>query len=219
MAEDASVPVSLILDHGASFEHCVRALRWGFSDVMYDGSKLPLEDNIATTRQVVLAAHAVGAGVEGDLGIVGDGKTYQSYGAQQEGFTDPDTAERFVAETGVDFLAVAIGTAHGQYEGEPQLDLDLLARIEERVAVPLVLHGGSGLSDEQFGAAAATAIGKINIFTDLATEACGRMVEMARGEEASYFALTRQIQEAFRDRCEHHLDVFGANLKAAGGVA
>ncbi|MFC1526145.1 class II fructose-bisphosphate aldolase [Candidatus Latescibacterota bacterium] len=218
LVEETTVPVSLILDHGASFEHCIRALHSGFSDVMYDGSKLPLEDNIATTRQVVAAAHALGAGVEAELGIVGDGSAYQDFGAQREGFTDPATAERFVAETGVDFLAVAIGTAHGAYEGEPQLALDLLAEIEARVEVPLVLHGGSGLSEEQFRAAALAGIGKINIYTDLATEAGRRMVEVARGDEASYSALTRQIRQAFRDRCEYHLDLFGASGRAGGSA-
>lgn len=214
LVEETTVPVSLILDHGASFEHCIRALHSGFSDVMYDGSKLPLEENIATTRQVVAAAHAVGAGVEAELGLVGDGGTYQEFISRGEGFTDPATAERFVAETGVDLLAVAIGTAHGAYEGEPQLALDLLAEIEARVEVPLVLHGGSGLTEEQFRAAAAAAIGKINIYTDLATEAGRRMVGVARGDGASYAAMTEQIREGFRDRCEYHLDLFGATGKA-----
>jgi fructose-bisphosphate aldolase class II len=214
LAEEATVPVSLILDHGASWEHCLRALDSGFSDVMYDGSKRPLEENIATTRQVVEAAHAAGAGVEAELGIVGDGGSYQEFGARREGFTDPATAERFVAETGVDLLAVAIGTAHGAYEGEPQLALDLLSEIERRVELPLVLHGGSGLSEEQFRAAAQAGIAKINIYTDLATEAGRRMVEAARAEGATHAAMTRHIREAFRDRCEWHLDVFGASGRA-----
>ncbi|MFH1571385.1 MAG: class II fructose-bisphosphate aldolase [Gemmatimonadota bacterium] len=214
LAAEATVPVSLSLDHGASYEHCIRALAMGFTDVMYDGSKLPVEENAATTRQVVRAAHAVGAGVEAELGIVGDGGSYQSFGARQEGFTDPEVAARFVADTGVDFLAVAVGTAHGHYQGEPHLDLDLLERIAARVAVPLSLHGGSGLTEAQFRAAAASAVGKISIFTDLATEASRRLVEVARGKEASYFALTRQVREAFRDRCLYHLELFGAAGKA-----
>ena len=214
MAESASVPVSLILDHGASSEHCVRALALGFSDVMFDGSKLELDQNIAGTRAVVRAGHALGAAVEGELGIVGQGNSYQSFGAQREGFTDPATAARFVAETGVDLLAVAIGTAHGQYEGDPELALDLLAEIRAAVDIPLVLHGGSGLADEQFRAAVAGGIAKINIFTDLATEAARRMVELASGENPSYFALTQQIREAFKERCIHHLDLFGASGKA-----
>lgn len=214
MAEDATIPVSIILDHGASFEHCMKALSLGFSDVMYDGSKLPLEENIANTRLVVRAAHAMGAAVEAELGQVGSGRTYQSFGARGEGFTDPDAVERFVEKTDVDFLAVAIGTAHGQYEGEAKLDLDLLAEIRDRVDIPLVLHGGSGLSADQFRAAIAAGICKINIFTNLVMEANKRMIEAAKEENASCFTLTTQIREAFQYQCERHLDVFGTTGRA-----
>jgi fructose-bisphosphate aldolase, class II len=210
MAEDATVPVSLILDHGASFEHCIKALKAGFTDVMYDGSKLPVEENIETTRWIVRAAHAVGAAVEAELGHVGIGSQYQSFGAQGKGFTDPAMVERFVAETGVDFLAIAIGTAHGLYEGEPHIDLDLLREVRNRVDIPLVLHGGTGLSEQQFKAAVAGGISKINIFTDLAMSAGSRMIEAAKGDKPSYFGMTNQVREAFLDRCKWFIDVFGA---------
>jgi fructose-bisphosphate aldolase class II len=214
MAEEAAVPVSICLDHGASFEHCVKALSLGFTDVMYDGSQLPLEENIANTRMVVRAAHAAGAAVEAEVGHVGAGSTYQSFGAQGKGFTEPAAAERFVTETGVDCLAIAIGTAHGLFEGEPNLALDLLAEIRERVHVPLVMHGGSGLSDEQFRAAIAGGICKINVFTSLAVEATKRLADAAKGENTSYFGLTGQIREAFHDLCGWHLDVFGTTDQA-----
>jgi fructose-bisphosphate aldolase class II len=158
----------------------------------------------------VRAAHAVGAAVEAELGHVGSGSDYQSFGAQGKGFTDPDTVERFVAETGVDFLAIAIGTAHGLYEGEPNIDLDLLQEIRRRVDVPLVLHGGTGLSEQQFKAAVAGGICKINIFTDLAMAAGSRMIESAKGDRPSYFGMTNQVREAFQDRCRWFIDVFGA---------
>jgi len=209
MAEDSTVPISIILDHGASFEHCMKALSLGFSDVMYDGSKLPLKENIANTKMVVRTAHAIGSAVEAELGQVGTGRTYQSFGAQGKGFTDPDIVEQFVEETGVDLLAVAIGTAHGIYEGEPKLNLELLAEIRERVDIPLVLHGGSGLSDDQFRAAIDGGISKVNIFTNLVVEANKRMIEASKAEDASYFTLTTQIREAFQYQCERHLDVFG----------
>ena len=109
IAQDAAVPISLILDHGADYEHCMQALAYGFTDVMYDGSKLPFEENISTTRLIVRAAHAIGAAVEAELGHVGRGSEYQSFGAQGKGFTEPVAVEEFVAETGVDFLAVAVG--------------------------------------------------------------------------------------------------------------
>lgn len=214
MAEEATVPVSIILDHGASFEHCIKALDAGFSDVMYDGSKLPVEENIATTRLVVRAAHAVGAAVEAELGHVGVGHTYSEFGALGKGFTEPDVVVRFVEETGVDFLAIAIGTAHGLYDGEPKLALDLLHAIRERVEIPLVLHGGSGLNDGQFRDVVAGGISKINFFTNLTVEAKRRMVAHASSEDASMFSMMGQVREAFRDECARMLDVFGTAGKA-----
>lgn len=214
MAEDATIPVSIILDHGASFEHCMKAIKLGFPDVMYDGSRLPLDENIANTKMVVRAAHAVGVSVEAELGHVGDGRTYQSYGAKRKGFTEPDIVEHFINETGVDFLAIAIGTAHGRYEGEPNIDTELLEEIRRRTDIPLVLHGGSGLSDHQFRQAVSGGISKINIFTSLAEEASKRMIESAKDEKASYFSLTNKIREAFFDQAVHHIDVFGSGGRA-----
>jgi len=214
MAEDATVPVSLVLDHGAGFEHCVKALALGFSDVMCDGSKLPLEENIAQTKLIVRAAHVIGAGVEAELGHVGSGHDYQTFGALGMGFTEPAAAERFVAETGVDALAIAIGTAHGQYQGEPRLALDLLAEIRARVAIPLVLHGGSGLAATQFRSAIEGGVAKINIFTDLATEARNRLAAEAGREEATLLSLLAQVREGFQHQCERHIDLFGATGRA-----
>ncbi len=214
LAQEASVPVSIILDHGASFEHCIKALHVGFTDVMYDGSRLPFEENVATTRIVAQAAHAVGAAVEAELGHVGTGSDYSQFGALGKGFTDPALVEQFVEQTGVDFLAIAIGTAHGLYDGEPTLALDLLADIRRRVEIPLVLHGGSGLSDEQFKAAIAGGIQKINIFTNLAVESGRRMVEHASHPQVSLFSMTNQIREAFRDECARLFDAFGTTGQA-----
>jgi len=213
-AEDASTPVSVMLDHGGSIELCLKALRLGFSDVMYDGSKLPLDENIANTRQVVKAAHAVGACVEAELGHVGSGNEYQSFGAQRLGFTDPAVVEHFVEKTGVDFLAIAIGTAHGPYQGDPMLDLELLAEIRRRVEIPLVLHGGSGLSKDQFQAAIRTGICKINVATDLLMTAGQRMVQEAQAEKASYFSLSQASSQAICERASYYLNIFGAAGKA-----
>ena len=213
-AEDAPGPVSLMLDHGANFVMCMKALKLGFSDVMYDGSQLPIAENIANTKAVVQVAHAFGACVEAELGHVGAGGEYQGFGAQRQGFTNPDDVERFVAETGVDFLAVAIGTAHGEYQSEPHLDLDLLAEIRQRVDIPLVMHGGSGLSAAQFQAAIASGISKINVATDLFNTAGRRVVEAAHGEKPSYLGMEQVALEAFRERCGYYLDIFGAVGKA-----
>lgn len=214
-AEGAGVPISLMLDHGASFEQCVKALAYGFTDVMYDGSKLPLEENIANTQLVVRAAHAVGVAVEAELGQVGSGREYQTFGAQRRGFTDPETVERFVAETGVDFLAVAIGTAHGLYDGEPEIDLELLAEIRRRVEVPLVLHGGTGVSEEQFRGAIQGGISKINVATDLFVTAGRRLIRAAAAEGASYWSLNKTATESFRERSAYYVDLFGATGRAA----
>lgn len=213
LAEDSAVPIAVILDHGASHEHCERALDWGFTDVMIDGSRLPLAENIATTRRVAETAHAAGAGVEAELGHVGSGKDYAREAGQ--GLTDPEEAVRFVAETGVDTLAVAVGTAHGLYDGEPKLALDRLAALRDRLDVPLVLHGGSGLSDDQYRAAIARGIAKINIFTNLAIEAAARTRAAAQNPDSSLHALTAQIREGFRVECERLLDVFGATGQAS----
>ncbi|HEY3285041.1 MAG TPA: class II fructose-bisphosphate aldolase [Armatimonadota bacterium] len=213
-AEDSPVPVSLMLDHGSSFEQCIRALHFGFTDVMIDGSKLPLEENIATTRQVVRAAHAVGALVEAELGQVGSGSDYQSFGAQRKGFTDPAIVERFVEETGVDLLAVAIGTAHGLYQGDPQVDLELLSDIRARVGLPLVLHGGTGCSEEQFRAVIRGGIAKINVATDLFVTAGKNMVTRAAQEKANYWELCKTATETFRERSEYYLRLFGTEGRA-----
>lgn len=213
-AASAQVPVSLMLDHGSSFEQCIRAIGLGFTDVMYDGSKLPLEENIANTKAVVRAAHAVGVAVEAELGHVGSGREYQSFGARRLGFTDPATVERFVNETGVDFLAVAIGTAHGVYQGEPHLDLDLLRAIRARVAIPLVMHGGSGLTDDQFRSAIQAGINKINVATELFMTSAQRITAEARARDLSYFDIARLAADTFCQRCTHYIDLFGEAGKA-----
>jgi len=209
--QDASVPVSLMLDHGGSVANCITALQYGFSDVMFDGSSLPLEENIAQTRQVVEAAHAVGAGVEAELGHVGVGADYRDPDKVKAGYTDPAAAERFVAETGVDFLAIAIGTAHGVYQGTPELDIERLSEIRKRVDIPLVLHGGSGLSDEQFRSAIEAGICKVNVFTDLGLTACRRAVTAAQAPDVSFFSIGEAFTEAFRERCGYYMDLFGAS--------
>ena len=214
LAEGASVPIALMLDHGANLEQCIRAIRYGFSDVMYDGSALSLAENIATTRTIVRAAHAVGVGVEAELGHVGSGADYAAYGAQRAGFTEPDTVAPFVEQTGVDVLAVAFGSAHGVYQGEPRLDEDLLRRLRARTDIPLAMHGGSGLSREQFQGAIAAGISKINVFTELGLTTGQRLCAHAADGKASYFSFQDVIRATFRERCADYLEVFGAAGKA-----
>ena len=171
MAKKAKVPVCVHYDHGLTFEKCMEALQLGFSSVMYDCSTDTYEDNVAKVAEMVKICHAMGASVEGELGHVGDNE------GSAEGsdhlldpsafFTDVSMARDFVERTGVDALAVAVGNAHGDYKFPPKLDFDRISDIAERTGVPLVLHGGSGLSDSDFRTAIQRGICKVNIFTDI----------------------------------------------------
>lgn len=164
-ARSASVPVCLHLDHGSSFELAVRAVKEGYTSVMIDGSKLPFEENIDVSRRVVSVAHPNNIPVEAELGKVG-GKE-DDHEAVADTNTDPAEAKEFVEKTGIDSLAVAIGTAHGFYVGTPVLDKERLSEIREVVDIPLVLHGASGLSDEDVMDCVKRGICKVNFATEL----------------------------------------------------
>ncbi|KAB2953826.1 class II fructose-1,6-bisphosphate aldolase [Heliorestis acidaminivorans] len=165
--DKASVPVALHLDHGTSFEQCVQCISSGFTSVMIDGSKHALEDNIALTNRVLSVARAVGVSVEAELGKIGGTEDDIHVDEKDALFTDPEEARYFVEKTGVDALAVAIGTAHGQYKGRPELDFERLSQIEKLVDVPLVLHGSSGVPDEDIRRAIEIGVRKVNIDTNL----------------------------------------------------
>ena len=164
-AERASVPVCMHLDHGDSFELAMRALRVGYSSIMIDGSHSVFEENIAVTKAVADACRPSGIPVEAELGKVG-GKEDDLDGGNG-GYTDPQEAKEFAERTGIGSLAVAIGTAHGVYKGEPKLDLDRLAEIRKVVSIPLVLHGASGLSEEAVAESIKRGICKVNFATEL----------------------------------------------------
>lgn len=165
LANALDIPVALHLDHGSTTELACDAVLAGYTSVMYDGSKLSLEENIQNTRLAVEFASARGVPVEGELGSIG-GKE-DEHEAKGNNLTDPDAAVRYVAESGVTSLAVAIGTAHGVYKETPHLDVERLKVIRSRVSVPLVLHGASGLTEEQIKACVAEGICKVNFATDL----------------------------------------------------
>lgn len=167
--EAASVPAVLNLDHGGSHELCVAAVDLGFHSVMLDVSELPFDENIAATRRVVDYAHERGVQVEGELGRIGGAEAGTSVEEAEAFQTDPDEAVEFVERTGVDSLAVAIGNAHGFYKGRPKVNLDRLEQIREKVSVPLVLHGGSGIPEDLLHGAIDRGISKINIYTELCT--------------------------------------------------
>lgn len=165
-AERASVPVVMHLDHGSSFELAMEAYRTGYTSIMIDGSKLPFEENIALTRSVTDACHPGGVPVEGELGRVG-GKEDDLVAGDDNPYTDPAEAKEFVERTNVDSLAVGVGTSHGVYKGTPKVNVDVLSKIREVVDVPLVLHGTSGVPDEQVIECVKRGICKVNYATDL----------------------------------------------------
>lgn len=169
VAERATVPVALHLDHGGSLAEVVTAIQAGCTSVMIDGSALPYAQNAATTARVVEIAHAAGVSVEAELGHVPSDRVYgQAEHSDHAGiYTDPQDAVRFVAETGVDALAVSVGTRHGQYQSEPRLDFDRLAELARRVPVPLVLHGSSGTGADNLRRAVELGIAKVNMYTEM----------------------------------------------------
>lgn len=169
-AKHAKVPVCVHLDHGVNLEYCLKAIDIGFTGVMFDGSLLPYEENIRNTKTVVNAAHKKGASVEAELGTINRHETAAEAAAikQADVYTDPAVAEDFVKKTGVDALAVTFGTAHGIYFKEPVLDFKRLEEINRRIDTPLVMHGGSGLSDEKFRKAIELGIEKVNYYTYMA---------------------------------------------------
>jgi fructose-bisphosphate aldolase class II len=215
LAAEAEVPIAVTLDHGQSFEQCVECIEAGYTDVMLDTSALPFEENARESKRVVEVAHAAGVGVEGEIGHVGMGEDYENFSRLTADFTQPQEAARYVEQSGVDAVAVAVGTAHGHYKGEPKLDFARLQEIKAAVAAPLVLHGGSGVSDDDFREAIMCGISKVNIYTHLADAA----LEAARAQLADpdlkhFFQLQYATGQAMKQVVCHYMDVFGSSGKA-----
>lgn len=175
LAKQAKVPVCVHLDHGSSIESCLKAIRLGFTSVMLDASSADYETNVRDTALICRLAHSVGVTVEAELGhifssdigvgVASEQETLENFESVNDVYTDPDAAKDFVERTGVDALAVAFGTAHGIYQKKPKLDLDRIKMIREKVNVPLVMHGGSGLTKQEFQTAIKNGIRKINYYT------------------------------------------------------
>ena len=163
----ATVPVAIHLDHGPDFKTVMVALHAGFTSIMRDASKYPFDQNVAEVRKVVEACHALGIPVEAEIGTLGGAEEHVVVSERDAMMSDPDESARFAEEGGFDFLAVAIGNAHGFYKGEPKLDFDRLAEIRSKVSIPLVLHGASGIPDHQITRAVESGICKINIDTEV----------------------------------------------------
>ena len=210
-AKRASVPVVLHYDHGLTFDRCIEALDLGFSSLMFDGSAGDYDKNIADTRRVVEIAHKRGVSVEGEIGHVGQA----ALGDDQlsDMYTTPEEAESYVKATGVDALAVSIGTAHGVYKHKPQLNLQRLSEIREKVDIPLVLHGGSGLTDDDFKNTIKNGIAKVNIFTDLCLAGDKAMREGV--EKGIGYLETRNLKvETIKEAVKQKIITFGSVNKA-----
>ena len=211
LAIRAKVPVAMCQDHGGTYAEAMWAIRAGFTDVMVDRSTLPYEENIAQVSEIVKVAHAVGVGVEAELGHVGMANQYETDGTG--GFTVPEEAIEFVERTGVDALAVAIGTAHGVYSGVPKLQFDLLAELREKVPVPLVLHGGSGTGDENLKKACQMGICKLNISNDLKRGAIANLNEKCKDGMGAY-AMYPLLYEGYKNVAAHYMTLCGSEGKA-----
>lgn len=206
-AKEAKVDVAVHLDHGLTMETVKKALELGFTSVMYDSSTYPFEENMARTREVVGIAKKYGATVEAELGLVGGSED----GSCDHGIrcTDPEDAKVFCENTGIDALAVAIGNAHGNYPVAPTLAFDVLEEIDRKTEVPLVLHGGSGITDEDFRRAISLGIVKVNIATASFNQLTKRAEEYFRTEGAhNYFKLNEAMVQGTYENVRHHIEVF-----------
>ncbi len=206
-AKIAKVDIAVHLDHGKSIEVLKQALDYGFTSVMMDGSTLPFEENITKTLEAVNLAREYGATVEAELGLVGGSED----GSTDEGIrcTNPDDARTFCQRTGVDALAVAIGNAHGNYPVAPRLAFDVLEAIDQKIAVPLVLHGGTGITPEDFRKAIGLGIRKINIATasfDSLTKEAGKYLE-SEGKH-DYFGLNEAMVRGVYENVKQHIRIF-----------
>jgi fructose-bisphosphate aldolase class II len=215
-AEKASVPVILHLDHGSSFEVVLKCIRAGFSSIMIDASHYPLEENIARTKQVVHACHTLGIDVEGELGRIGGVEDDLSVDEKDASLARPEEAVRLVQETGIDALAPAIGSAHGMYKGDPELDFDRLATIRDLTGVPLVLHGGSGIPDEDIRKAISLGVSKINVNTENQVAFTKKIREILGKDENLYDPrkYLGPAREAIKETVREKIRLFGSNNRA-----
>ena len=211
-AKRSSVPVCVHLDHGQSLETCVRAIRLGFTSVMFDGAALPFEENVAASSEVTRIAKAAGVDVEAELGKVGNSGVDTA-----DVFTDVDESVRFVQATGIDALAVAIGNLHGHYVHTPKLNITRLIEIHEANGIPLVLHGGSGTSEEDFKACIHNGICKINVATAIQRGIMKRIRErLSQKPDEEYVPLKQVMIDASRDVVAEHMRLFESVKRCPG---
>lgn len=209
-AETATVPVGLIVDHGKDFPTLIDAMKNGLPSVMFDGSANSFEENIAQTKEIVKIAHQLGIDVEGELGHVGM-TSDQKFFTNADTYTNVDQAVKFVRETGVDTLAVAIGNAHGNYPFEPKLDLDRLRELREALDLPLILHGGTGIPAEQVKAAIRIGVTKVNVGTSYGAAFYDAMKKVVdEGKITNYVPAKSVMKEVVIDFVRHWIQIVKA---------
>ncbi|MGO1492473.1 MAG: class II fructose-bisphosphate aldolase [Ruoffia tabacinasalis] len=204
-AENAKVPIILHLDHGADPEYIYKAIELGFKSVMIDASEESFEKNVEVSKQVVDFAHKYDVTVEAELGHVGANDTSESDNLTESIYTEVKDVIKFVDETGVDSLAVSIGTAHGVYKGEPKLSFDRLEEIREMSDIPLVLHGGSSTGDENLNRCATSGIVKINIYSDFINGAYNAIKD---SDASNYIEMKNTANTKMKEILNHYYDVF-----------
>ncbi|MBD1382956.1 ketose-bisphosphate aldolase [Metabacillus arenae] len=217
-AHRAKVPVVIHLDHGGSIEDISRAIKNGYTSVMMDASHLPYEENVALTKEAVQYAHSVGISVEGELGTIGNTGGSSEGGAEKILYTDPDQAKDFVERTNIDTLAVAIGTSHGFYpkDMKPKIQIDRLQKINEKVSIPLVLHGGSDNPDQDIRESTKYGIAKINLSSDMKRAFFNQLRDTLsqKPEDFEPDVLFPEANEAACKILEQKMDLFGSTDKA-----
>ena len=212
-AKEAKVPVCVHLDHGEDLDYLEKALELGFTSVMYDGSLLSYEENVANTQKAVALAAKYGADVEAEIGVMGGREAGASDSAKkaEDMYTDPDVAEKFVKETGIDALAASFGTAHGIYKAKPKLDFDRIEQIRAKVGIPLVMHGGSGVSPEDYRVAISKGVRKINYYSYMANAGVKASKELLDTQEVTYFhEIAMAAQKAMKADVLKAMNVFYA---------
>ncbi|MCF6094069.1 class II fructose-1,6-bisphosphate aldolase [Microaerobacter geothermalis] len=215
-ADWSGLPIALHLDHGSSFEVAMKCIRAGFTSVMFDGSHYPLEENIRITKKVVEVAHAMGVSVEGELGTIGGTEDDISVDESKAHLANPEEAIRFWKETGVDCLAIAVGTAHGIYKGEPKIHYDIIDEVARQIDVPIVLHGGSGVPDESIKKAISYGVGKINVNTENQVAMTNTIRDIFEKDKKVYDPrkYLGPAREAMKEVVRGKIRLFGSNNKA-----
>jgi fructose-bisphosphate aldolase, class II len=215
-AEKSGLPIALHLDHGSTFEVAMKCIRAGFSSVMFDGSHHPFEENIKITKEVVKAAHAMGVSVEGELGTIGGVEDDVSVDEANAALAKPEEAIRFYEETGVDCVAIAVGTAHGMYKGEVKIHYDIIKAVASKIPVPIVLHGGSGVPDEMIREAVQAGVGKINVNTENQV-ACTEAIREVLAKDSKVYDPRKYLtpaRNAMKEIVREKIRLFGSNNQA-----